>query len=334
VLKKLLVLASTFVMITPVVILSLNFAPRGMSLDDELKFHTLLCYNVILFFLVAAICLIAGITAPYGRYYSQDKNSFWLHGPPVPTLIAWVVQESPALVLPTWMTIVGWSSGASPLAQWPNRILLGMFIAHYFYRTLIFPVRLNSKRPVPSVVVFMAYLFCTVNGYIQGRYFSALASYPSTWLHDIRFITGVAFFTCGWFINFHSDNILFALRDSSAKACRETTQVADAASASKSNYKIPRGGMFEYVSGANYFGECLEWFGFALASWSLPGLTFAAATLLNVGPRAYEHHKWSYTLHLCSHCFKQHIQTYCTKACKHIGTRRPSDPRIPPIARH
>lgn len=30
------------------------------------------------------------------------------------------------------------------------------------------------------------------------------------------------------------------------------------------------GGMFQYVSGANFFGEILEWTGFAIASWSLP----------------------------------------------------------------
>lgn len=57
-------------------------------------------------------------------------------------------------------------------------------------------------------------------------------------------------------------------------------------------YKIPMGGMFNYVSGANFFGECLEWTGFALASWSWSGLAFAAVTWGNTGPRAVQHHKW------------------------------------------
>ena len=48
--------------------------------------------------------------------------------------------------------------------------------------------------------------------------------------------------------------------------------------------------MFEYVSAANYFGECLEWSGFALASWSLPALAFGWFTWANIGPRAYHHH--------------------------------------------
>jgi hypothetical protein len=58
----------------------------------------------------------------------------------------------------------------------------------------------------------------------------------------------------------------------------------------KSGYQIPRGGFFEYVSAANYFGECLEWFGFFLASWSLPALAFSIFTISNIGPRGYHHH--------------------------------------------
>ena len=30
-------------------------------------------------------------------------------------------------------------------------------------------------------------------------------------------------------------------------------------------YYIPRGGCFELVSGANFLGEIIEWFGFAIA---------------------------------------------------------------------
>jgi len=50
--------------------------------------------------------------------------------------------------------------------------------------------------------------------------------------------------------------------------------------------------MFEYVSGANFFGEILEWTGFAIASWSLVAAAFAFFTFANTGPRGYEHHKW------------------------------------------
>jgi hypothetical protein len=36
----------------------------------------------------------------------------------------------------------------------------------------------------------------------------------------------------------------------------------------------------------------LEWTGFAVASWSLPGLAFALYTAANLAPRALSHHRW------------------------------------------
>jgi 3-oxo-5-alpha-steroid 4-dehydrogenase 1 len=50
--------------------------------------------------------------------------------------------------------------------------------------------------------------------------------------------------------------------------------------------------MFDYVSGANFFGEIIEWTGFAIAcNLQLPAVAFAAFTALNIGPRALQHHK-------------------------------------------
>ena len=46
------------------------------------------------------------------------------------------------------------------------------------------------------------------------------------------------------------------------------------------------GGMFKYVSSANYFGEFMEWVGFAIASWSWAGVVFALWTFANLGPRS------------------------------------------------
>ena len=63
------------------------------------------------------------------------------------------------------------------------------------------------------------------------------------------FFLGILLFGIGSFINIDSDRRLRNLRQNSEKG-----------------YKIPSGGIFEYVSAANYFGEILEWWGFALAA--------------------------------------------------------------------
>ena len=50
--------------------------------------------------------------------------------------------------------------------------------------------------------------------------------------------------------------------------------------------------MFNYISCPNHFGEIIEWFGFAIMTWSLPGLSFAIWTVCNLLPRAIHHHAW------------------------------------------
>ncbi|XP_024906268.1 3-oxo-5-alpha-steroid 4-dehydrogenase 1 isoform X3 [Pteropus alecto] len=52
------------------------------------------------------------------------------------------------------------------------------------------------------------------------------------------------------------------------------------------------GGLFEYVSTANYFGEVLEWCGYGLASWSVQGAAFALFTFCVLLCRARQHHRW------------------------------------------
>jgi hypothetical protein len=56
---------------------------------------------------------------------------------------------------------------------------------------------------------------------------------------------------------------------------------------------VARGGLFEFVSAANYAAECLEWAGWALAAAPAPGpAAFAAFTFANLAPRAHAHHAW------------------------------------------
>ncbi|XP_023779572.1 3-oxo-5-alpha-steroid 4-dehydrogenase 2 [Cyanistes caeruleus] len=118
-------------------------------------------------------------------------------------------------------------------------------------------------------------LFCIYNGFLQGYYLIYCAEYPNDWCTDIRFTSGLFLFLLGMGINIHSDLLLRQLRKPG-----EVT------------YKIPQGGLFTYVSGANYFGEIVEWFGFAIATWSLPAFAFAFFTLCCIGPRAYHHHRY------------------------------------------
>ncbi|XP_077874618.1 3-oxo-5-alpha-steroid 4-dehydrogenase 1 isoform X5 [Ictidomys tridecemlineatus] len=139
--------------------------------------------------------------------------------------------------------------------------------------TLIFPYLIRGGKPTLLYSWAMAFVFCTYNGYLQSRYLSQYAVYADDWVTQPRFLTGFALWLLGMLINIHSDHILRNLRKPG-----------------ETGYRIPRGGLFEYVSGANYFGETVEWCGFALASWSLQGGAFALFTFCILLARANNHH--------------------------------------------
>ena len=93
--------------------------------------------------------------------------------------------------------------------------------------------------------------------------------YPADWLTDPRFIAGFLVFIIGMYINIQSDDIIRNLRKEG-----------------DTKHYLPQGGMFRYVTSANYFGEFVEWIGFAILTWSWAGAVFALWTFANLGPRA------------------------------------------------
>lgn len=118
----------------------------------------------------------------------------------------------------------------------------------------------------------MGMVFNVLNAFMQGGwifYVSPSDRYPDSWLWSPQFILGSIIFFVGMGINIHSDYIIRHLRKRGDTA-----------------HYIPRGGMFRYVSSANYFGELVEWTGFAILTWSWAGAVFALWTFANLAPRA------------------------------------------------
>lgn len=224
-------------------------------------------YLVLTTFALAVLTyiLLLKITAPYGRHL----RSGW--GKTIPARLGWVVMESPAVLFFAAVYYSGdYANAATPL------ILLGLWQFHYINRTFIFPIRMRATgRRMPLVIVGMAFAFNCLNSYINARWISHFGDYPDSWLVTVPFVTGVLCFLGGWAINQHADTILFRLRQ-----------------AGESGYKIPHGGMYRWLSCPNYFGEMLQWAGWALASWSLSGSAFAVFTVANLLPRALANHRW------------------------------------------
>jgi len=236
---------------------------------DEASLVRNIAFALIGIAVVPLLALLNGFVATYGRYSTESP---WYYGFLVSGKVAWVVQESPCLLIPLILLYYG---NKECLHSLPNMILLGLYLFHYVQRTLIFPFLIRGGKPTPIFLMLIAFAFTTLNSYLQARNLTYLQVYPSSYLYDIRFLAGIVIFFTGMYINLQSDSILRNLRKPG-----------------DTGYKIPKGGMFEYVSGANFFGEILEWSGFALASWSWMGLAIAIVTICNIGPRGYHHHQW------------------------------------------
>ncbi|CAM9136750.1 unnamed protein product [Scytosiphon promiscuus] len=236
--------------------------PEGEGADDMAR------WMMAAALLTLGLC--SAIVPPYGRY--SRSVIFGIRFPLLDAKVGWCLMECPNVLMALWF--LRYRSDEACRKSPVNLALLGMFVVHYVNRSFVFPFQMRGGRPMPLLVTLLAGIFCSANSYLQcSHLFSRV--YPQSWFADPRFLIGSVMFALGMYINCHSDGILRRLREPG-----------------ETGYKIPRGGMFEYVSGANFFGECVEWCGFAIAGWSLPASSFALYTIANLVPRARKHHLW------------------------------------------
>ena len=221
--------------------------------------------------IIAVIVFIAlyFVTAGYGVFY----NKKW--GPSIPNKIGWILMESPVFIAMILLCV--FSERSTNIVC---LIFLILFEIHYFQRSFIFPFLIRGKSVMPLSVILMGVVFNTLNALMQGGWIFYVAPenmYETSWLTTPQFIIGTLIFFAGMIINIHSDNIIRHLRKPG-----------------DTKHYLPKKGMFKYVTSANYFGEFVEWCGFAILTWSLAGAVFALWTFANLAPRAakiYDNYK-------------------------------------------
>jgi 3-oxo-5-alpha-steroid 4-dehydrogenase 1 len=228
--------------------------------------HVFYNLSVILIFSFAVIVfiLLFYISAPYGKFMRKG----W--GPSVRSKWAWLIMESPSPLLMTFFFITSEQKGL------PQIVFILLWLAHYIHRTLIYPFTQSGRdKSYPSVLVWMAFIFNCFNGFINGYGLFHVLSFNSSWLLSWQFIAGGLIFISGFIINKTADEKLRKLRHDSP-----------------SEYVIPQGWLFNLISNPHYFGEIIEWGGWALMTWSLPGLAFFIFTFANLFPRGVSSHLW------------------------------------------
>lgn len=225
----------------------------------------------ILLFTMAGIAVVVFIAlnfikAGYGMMY----NKKW--GVTISNRVGWVIMEAPVFIA---MAIL-WALSVRRGNIAPC-VMAFLFELHYFQRSFIFPLLIRSKGRMPLTIIAMGVVFNLINALMQGGwifYYSPSEMYSIDWLYSWQFILGATLFFFGMAVNLQSDSIIRNLRKPG-----------------DTRHYLPRGGFFKYVASANYFGEFMEWVGFAILTWSASGAVFALWTFANLAPRAKAIHR-------------------------------------------
>jgi len=219
--------------------------------------------------------VLLGEGAPTGKFGSgagTQAGRFAIDAA-LPVNIAWWTMEQPSFLVPAVSLFAYWRAGH---AFHPGVAMLGLFMLHYLQRAFIYPW-LSRGRPYPAHAWISAMCFTACNGTMQANDLLYGPASHLSWssLASPRVCAGAALFLCGMAANVHADWVLRNLRKPGETA-----------------YKVPRGGLFEYVSGANFVAEVFEWSGYGLVCLSLAPLAFSAFNWLGIGTRAIVTHQW------------------------------------------
>ncbi len=215
---------------------------------------------------IIAFPLLFLITIPYGGRHTSER---W--GPSLPSRVAWFLMEIPAPAFCIWGYAQGGNSGEPA-----SLVLLAAFLVHYVHRAIVYPLRMRStEKRTPALSTCVALLVNILNGTINGLALAHAGRYGAAWLEDPRFWLGATIFLGGAVVNHQSDAILRNLRKPG-----------------EMGYRIPTGGLYRWVSSPNYFGEIVQWGGWAIATASGAGLAFFLLTIANLAPRARSNQQW------------------------------------------
>ncbi len=223
----------------------------------------------------AAFVIVGGLfmQSPYGRFGATAR------GVNLNPRLGWWLMEIPATVVFAVFYLTGpCRLNATPL------VLAAIWLMHYGNRGWFFPLSIRQvpgKRSSFNISVLVLGMAVTsMHGYLNGAFFSHdyKHQYGTGWLTDPRFLVGVIVYLCGFILLVSSESIVRNLRDKQNPGATE--------------YKVPYGGGFRFVTSPAYLGELVAWAGFALLTWSLAGVVIFLITAGNLVPRAFATHKW------------------------------------------
>lgn len=207
------------------------------------------------------------VKAGYGIF----RTASW--GFSISNKLAWVLMEAPVFFVMAWL----WGQSGVGCAM-PQFLFFLLFELHYLQRSFVFPLLMKGHSRMPVVIMVMGIVFNILNGWMQA---GGIFRFPPdgyaegwAWLLHPQSLLGLLLFVVGMGINLHSDHVIRHLRKPG-----------------DTKHYLPGRGLYRYVTSANYFGELVEWIGFALLTASPAAWVFVWWTAANLVPRADAIHK-------------------------------------------
>ena len=227
----------------------------------------------IFLWVMSAVALIVFIALYFVKAgYGMFRTASW--GISINNKWAWVLMEAPVFVV---MFLLWGRSGTG--FSLPEYLFFLLFQLHYLQRAFIFPFLLKGKGRMPLAIMAMGIVFNVLNGVMQAGglfYFAPAGLYADGWAYLLKphAVTGIFLFFLGMGINLHSDRVIRHLRKPG-----------------DTRHYLPGGGLYRYVTSANYLGELVEWTGFAVLTASPAAWVFVWWTFANLVPRADAIHR-------------------------------------------
>ena len=277
-------------------------------------------YETILIIAITVIPLsmlfFSHVPTPYGRFYKED---IW--GPTLDEKHAWAIMEATGLVM---FLVFYYLYGCNRTSKVPL-LFLGLWSFHYINRAIIYPYAIMKQKhkKFPLILVILGFFYLSMFSYLNSKNVSCNPKYTDDWYKSPTFIIGVIIFFIGFIINVWSDiKIRLLKKNLDNKKDENKKEIIDEeienmenkksnfyeegefnfskmfdsdiyfSDICKKQYYLPEGGLYDLVSSPNYLGEIIEWSGWAIATWSLPGLLFALGAVGCIGVRSIHTHKW------------------------------------------
>eukprot|EP00924_Labyrinthula_sp_SR-Ha-C_P005834 snap_masked-scaffold_14-processed-gene-6.42-mRNA-1 protein AED:0.36 eAED:0.36 QI:0/-1/0/1/-1/1/1/0/267 len=211
--------------------------------------------------------------ASYGKLSDEKISKLDISVDP---RLGWFLMELPATV--SFLITLYMNSNSEKL-QFHQKFLCFMFLKHYLNRGFYFPLTLrvqqNKKATFSLSVILAGVIFTSLHGYLNATYFTKIFPFNANFFYTPTFLVGYFLYEASFWGTIYHEDIIKKLRKNSF-----------------SGYKIPFGGLFNYITNATYFCELLGWFSWTLMTWNPAGLFVFCVSCINLIPRAFKQHEW------------------------------------------